>query len=108
MSGFLAPDLIHAELGNVLWKKLLFQGLAAADARTVLADLRKLAFRITPTSVLLDEAFLLAMTLRRNVYDMLYLALRLRERCPLVTADDKLYHAIHPAFPNIVSPANWP
>jgi predicted nucleic acid-binding protein len=21
---FLAPDLIHAELGNILWKKLLF------------------------------------------------------------------------------------
>jgi predicted nucleic acid-binding protein len=104
---FLAPDLIHSEFGNIVWKKHLFQGLTAADARAILAEFRNVVFRITPASDLLEEAFRLAAQHRRTVYDMLYVALSLREGCPMVTADEKLYAALHPVLPNIVSLADW-
>ncbi len=28
---FLAPDLINPEVGNIIWKKHIFQGLAVSD-----------------------------------------------------------------------------
>ena len=38
----LAPDLINAEVGNIVWKKHRFQGLAAGDAQKVIDEFRKL------------------------------------------------------------------
>jgi predicted nucleic acid-binding protein len=53
----LAPDLINAEVGNIVWKKQTFQGLGAADARTVIDEFRKLAIVVTPTRDLLEDAY---------------------------------------------------
>ncbi|MBC7912151.1 MAG: hypothetical protein H7Y30_16715 [Pyrinomonadaceae bacterium] len=39
---FLAPDLINAEFGNIIWKKHLFQGLAASDAQDILDKMQNL------------------------------------------------------------------
>lgn len=50
----LAPDLINAEIGNIVWKKQLFQGMAAADAQLVIDTFRTLPLRQTPTAMLLD------------------------------------------------------
>src|SRR5437867_12527076 len=61
----LAPDLINAEVGNIVWKKQAFQGLGAADAKTVIDEFRKLAIALTPTGDLLDDAYDLAVTHRR-------------------------------------------
>jgi len=33
---FIAPDLINAEIGNIVWEKQTFQGLEACDAQTVM------------------------------------------------------------------------
>lgn len=32
---FLAPDLINAEVGNIVWKKHVLQGLDSADAQAI-------------------------------------------------------------------------
>jgi predicted nucleic acid-binding protein len=98
----LAPDLIYAEVGNIVWKKHRFQGLAAADAQLIIDAFRALTFTITPTSALLDDAYRLAVTHHRTVYDAMYLALSAREQCRLVTADEKLVNALGPSFPRIV------
>jgi predicted nucleic acid-binding protein len=105
---FLAPDLINAEFGNIVWKKRLFQGLDEADAQTVIDEFRKVTFRLTSTAELLEEAFLLAVTHHRSVYDMLYLALSIRENCQFVTADEKMVNAIGSSFPNVVWVAKRP
>ena len=105
---FLAPDLINAEFGNIVWKKHLFQGLETADAQAIIAGFRTLQFTLTPTAALLDDAFKIALAHRRTVYDALYLALSLRERCQFVTADEKLANAVGSSFPNLVWLANWP
>jgi predicted nucleic acid-binding protein len=105
---FLAPDLINAEFGNIIWKKHLFQGLDADDAQDIINSFRALQFVFTPSASLLDDAFKIAAAHRRTVYDALYLALRVRENCQFVTADEKLVNAVGPSFPNLIWLANWP
>jgi len=105
---FLAPDLINAEVGNIIWKKHIFQGLDASDAQDVLDKFQRLQFKLTPTAELLDDAYKIAVAHRRTVYDALYVALSVRENCRFVTADEKLANAISVAFPEIVWLAKWP
>lgn len=104
----LAPDLINAEVGNIVWKKHRFQGLAKEDAQEIVNDFRLLTFILTPTADLLDEAYRLAITHQRTVYDALYIALSIREQCHFVTADEKLVNAVKATYPNVVWVANWP
>lgn len=103
----LAPDLIYSEVGNIVWKKRLFQALPEADAQVILTDFRAYSFKITPAKDLLDEAYQLAVAHRRTVYDSLYLALSLRAGCRFVTADEKFANAIGSTFHNVVWLANW-
>jgi predicted nucleic acid-binding protein len=104
----LAPDLINAEVGNIVWKKHRFQGLAEADAQLILDAFRALTLVLTPTATLLQEAYRLAVAHQRSVYDAMYLALSLREKCRLVTADEKLVNALVATFPDLVWVAKWP
>jgi predicted nucleic acid-binding protein len=105
---FVAPDLINAEVGNIVWKKQTFQGLGADDAKAVIDGFRKLEIRFAPTAQLLGDAYNLAITHRRTVYDSLYLGLSVREVCQFVTADERLVKAVSSALPNVVWLANWP
>ncbi len=86
---FLAPDLINAEVGNVIWKKHVLQGLAAADAEKALDEFRDLEFTFVPMADLLDEAYQVAVEHKQTVYDALYLVLSVGERCQFVTADER-------------------
>lgn len=102
-----APDLIYAEVGNILWKKHVFQGIELADAQLMLDTFRTVPLSIHATAALVDSAFRLAAAHRRTVYDMMYVALGVERACAVVTADDKLYHAISGSFPNVVRLADW-
>jgi predicted nucleic acid-binding protein len=104
----MAPDLIYAEIGNILWKKQRFQGFPAATAARILSDVQRYSISITPTAALLDDAYQLAITYGRTVYDSLYLALSRREACRFVTADERLVNAVGAALPQVVWVANWP
>lgn len=104
----LAPDLIFAEFGNIVWKKQTFQGLSASNAQSILGEFRALTLEITSTADLLADAYRLAVTHRRTVYDALYLALSVREQCPFLTADEKLANAVGSTFSNVIWVANWP
>ena len=103
-----APDLINAEVGNIVWKKQRFQGLVSADARAVIDGFRNLAIAFIPTAELLEDAYNLAVTHQRTVYDSLYLALSIREACQFVTADERLVNAVRPALSEMIWLANWP
>ena len=104
----LAPDLLYAEIGNIVWKKQRFQGLAASDARSIIEAFRMLTFSLTSSATLLDDAYRLAVAHQRTVYDALYLALSMREQCRYLTADERLVNAIGAAVPNVVWVANRP
>lgn len=105
---FLAPDLLNAEFGNVVWKRRVFHGLDAADALDVVNSFRALQFSFVSAASLLADAFRIASAHKRTVYDSLYLALSVREGCRLVTADERLVNAVGASFPNLVWVANWP
>jgi predicted nucleic acid-binding protein len=57
---------------------------------------------------LISRAFAIASQFRIGVYDCLYVALAERERCDLVTADDRLVKNLQPQFPFIVLLASLP
>jgi len=103
----LAPEFINAEIGNIVWKKYRRQELSADDAQDVIDEFRALTFRLTSTADLLEDAYNLAVKYQRTVYDMLYVALSLREQCSFVTADEKLANAITPALSNVIWLGNW-
>jgi len=102
-----APDLLAAEIGNIIWKKYRFQGLAKADAEQIITAFRELNIELTPTVELLEEALRIAMTHERTVYDSLYIALSEREKCVYITADERLANAVSKSFPKTVWVANW-
>ncbi|MDQ3928880.1 MAG: type II toxin-antitoxin system VapC family toxin [Chloroflexota bacterium] len=102
-----APDLINAEVGNVVWRNHIKQGMEVSLAQRVITQFQEVEITLVPNKVLLLEAYHLAVTFRCTVYDAMYLALSARERCQFVTADKKLVNAVGSAMSNVVLLANW-
>lgn len=91
----LAPDLLLAEFANILWKKVARGVLAASAATEVLAAFLDTApVAIYPAAPYTLAALDLAVRYGRTAYDALYLALAVAEDCPLLTADERLVHAL--------------
>jgi predicted nucleic acid-binding protein len=95
----LSPDFLLIETANVFLKKIrtgeMVEPRARMDIHTIaqLVDLRS-------AGPLLDQAMSLALTYQRSFYDSLYVALALQEGCQMVTADQRLYNALHLALPD--------
>ena len=90
----LAPDLIYAEFANVIWKRCGRGEIEETEAVELLADFRHLVLRVTPCGVLSTPALALAVRIHRSVYDCLYLALAIETKSVMVTADQRLIHAL--------------
>lgn len=103
----LALDLLAAEIGNIVWKKVRTQGMAREDAQQIISAFRELEIELTPTMSLHEDALRIAMANERTVYDALYIALSEREQCIFITADERLVNAVKKTFPNTVWVANW-
>ncbi len=89
-----SPDLVRAEIGNVLWKKWRRDEVSSDTVEAVLRDLEGFNLEIKPSTLLLGVAWDVARRFDRTFYDGLYVALAMRTDCPLVTADRKLYNAL--------------
>jgi predicted nucleic acid-binding protein len=89
-----APDLLYAEAGNIIWKKLRSGECDPGEAETVLRALLAVPITIHPARSLLPEALKLASNLGITVYDGLYVALAVFLDCQLVTADRRLTRAL--------------
>ncbi len=87
----LAPELIIAELGTVLWKKEVSGELARGEVQLIGETLAS-AFpaELTANRLLLPAALEIALDLKLTLYDGLYLALAIVKKAQLVTADKKL------------------
>jgi predicted nucleic acid-binding protein len=95
----LAPDLIEAEIGNVLWKAERRGRISQAEAENSLQRFAALAIQVVPTSDLLGQALQIAMACDRNFYDSLYVALAVATKADLITADERLVNALGSRFP---------
>lgn len=89
-----APELLHAEVGNALWKRVIRQSMPADDAMFALEGLQLLPIDLHTLTSLTAPALDIACLERRSLYDCLYLALAVRLQVPLVTADRKFHDAI--------------
>ena len=95
----LAPDLIGAEIGNVLWKAVRRQRISRGEAENSLRRFTDLEIHLMPTPDLLLQALQVAVTCDRSFYDSLYVALALATKTELITADERLVNALGSRFP---------
>lgn len=89
----LAPDLLWIECTSVLLKQLKRGLLSAQEATELQADLCQLPIRPEPAGSLCGMALQLATQHQLSAYDALYLALALRDKAYLITADQQLHQA---------------
>lgn len=90
-----APDLIYAEMGNVLWKKWRRKELSGEDVSGIMQDFMAITFQIHKSFDLSADALDIAKEHNQTFYDCIYVALALSAECALITADNKLYKAFH-------------
>ena len=95
---YLAPDLLFPEVGNAIWKKVRRGELTAGEGQRLAVDISSIAVETVPTRGLMIDAHALAITTGLTVYDAMYLALAVRLKTALVTADDRLSRTVaaHP------------
>lgn len=86
----LAPDLILAEAGQVLWKKQQAGLIDMKETDEILDAIMEMPIEIVAHRKLLPTALQLARKFSVTVYDALFLALSRIMRAELITADQEL------------------
>ncbi len=69
------PDLFWPEIGNIFWKAIRLRRISRESAESALTALEEQRIVTVPTSPLLKDAFAIAATFDRTVYDSTYVAL---------------------------------
>lgn len=88
------PDLIYAEIGNILWKKWYRGEIDKEDVFYLIDDFKAVRLTVHKTEELMENAWKIARQYKRSFYDSLYVALAVKTDCRMVTADLKLYNAL--------------
>jgi predicted nucleic acid-binding protein len=88
-----APELLPYELANAVWQAERRRRISAAQANEILQAMEGLQIEILPLAW--GEMLPLARRFECSAYDAAYLALAERLGEPLVTGDERLYHAVH-------------
>jgi predicted nucleic acid-binding protein len=89
-----APDLIYAEVANVIWKRHGRGEIDADEAIGLLADVLDLSLEITPSEQIIAAALELALRTGRTAYDCLYIALAVQKKTKVVSDDQRLVNAL--------------
>jgi predicted nucleic acid-binding protein len=95
---YVAPDLLFAEIANTVWKKIRRGELTSERGQQLVEDMGRIAVETTPCRLLAEDAHALANVIGQTVYDSLYLALAMRLKTQMITADERLVAAVV-AFP---------
>ncbi len=104
----LAPEIFPVEVAHALTRAERQGRIPLSESGTRLADVLKNAPLLHPYLPLLVRATEVSSQTRTGVYDCLYVALAEREKCQLVTADDKLVKNLGGQFPFIVLLSSLP
>lgn len=102
-----APEILPAEVANVIWKRVVRGQLDPTEAHTVFGEFKRMCPALIRLASLVDAALALSLQFRRSVYDSLYLALASERSCDLVTADEKLFRSLSPSVPSVRLLHNW-
>jgi predicted nucleic acid-binding protein len=96
---FLVPDIFWAEVGNVLWKGVRLRRWSRAVAERTASEMHARNFSTVPSRTLMTEALIIAFAYDRAVYDCLYVALAIRSKSQMITADERLANALAAYLP---------
>lgn len=99
----LAPDLVAAELPNVLWKKVRREECDEETAREILDLWEVDRPRLVASDLLAPRALDLAFQLELSVYDALYLAAAIEFEAALATADGRLARAARSVLAEVLA-----
>ena len=86
----LVPDILFAEVANVLRRKVRGSHISEAQAEEAVRILLRTFPKARPSATLLGDAFAISTQMDHSVYDVLYLICALRmDEARLITADAK-------------------
>jgi predicted nucleic acid-binding protein len=88
-----APDIILAEVANVVWQRRRRGEIGASQTAEIARHLPT-ALVLVPAREIVERALEIAVAIDQPVYDCLYIATAERFEAPLVTDDRKLLAAI--------------
>jgi predicted nucleic acid-binding protein len=97
----IAPDLLMAECGNILWKKLRRKELHAEEAHLAAQLLTRADIELFPMRRLLEATTRLSITLDHPAYDCIYLSLAAAENAIFISADERLIRKVQAAETSI-------
>ena len=90
-----APDLFLLEISNVLCKRIRQKDLTIEKAEKIRDSLHlKSTIEFHSFTELIDVAFRIASETGSSLYDCFYIALAIKQKCPLITSDKRLYKNI--------------
>jgi predicted nucleic acid-binding protein len=89
----IAPDLILAEVGNVLWQRRVKNEITRAQADEIVRHLPG-ALLLIASKELLARALEIAERIGHPIYDCFYAATAERWEAPLITADKRFFEAM--------------
>ena len=98
----IAPNLMHSELGNTLWKAVRFSGLDLARAMNHYEDAIALVDEFILDETLMRLAIRNAVLHAHPVYDMVFVAAAQQHGCSLLSVDKKLVDLARSMNPNLV------
>jgi predicted nucleic acid-binding protein len=104
----LAPDIFPVEATHGLTRAQRQGRITTTQGSQLFIDLLNQLPQLTSYLPLLPRAYALSSSERVGVYDCLYVALAERERCELVTADEKLVKNLQSTFPFIIALSTLP
>ncbi len=96
---FLVPDLFWLEVANALGKAVWKQKIDTETAERSFRVVSDLKIPTISSVDLVPQALQLAVTHRQTVYDSVYVALALRVKANLITADERLANALAAHLP---------
>ena len=89
-----APTLIVYEVTNAVWQAERRGRISSAQADEIVRATAGLDVELLPLQW--GESLPLARRFARSAYDAAYLTVAERQGEPLITADERLYNAVHP------------
>ncbi len=104
----LAPDILLAECGHDLVRAERQNAIGPGEAELFLVDLVRVQVPLHPSSPLLRRAAAIALSTRLSFYASLNLALAEREKCDLLTADQKVIRNARKSFSFVIDFASIP
>lgn len=96
---FIVPDLFWPEFSNILWKAERQGRCSKQSAAEAIRRLKTQQLSTVSSITLVEDAFVIAVSFGRTVYDSLYVALAVAAKAQLVTADERLANSLAAHFP---------